>query len=125
MRSAWIIMVVVAAVCSGCRTATRVIDEGRVDIEMPEGGNRGYLVGSPPPWEGPKSTVRKMVEMEIETPPIWTPAAPPAQDSAQALGLGDPSSRPSQEGVTATQATHASPAPPSAGPADEQPRYTK
>lgn len=96
--------VVLAAVCAGCRTATRVIDEARVDLDMPEGGNRGYLTGRPPLWEGPKSTVRKMVEMEIETPPLWVPPNPPEQDRAPAPGA-------MQE--------------PQTSPAAEQPRYTK
>jgi hypothetical protein len=97
MRTTWIIVIMAAALGSGCRTATRVIDEGRVDLEMPEGGNRGYLLGTPPPWEGPKSTVRKMVEMEIENPPLWTPAKPPALDNAEALSRGEISPPPTQE----------------------------
>src|SRR3989338_145185 len=98
------LMVVLVAVCAGCRTATRVIDEGRVDIDLPEGGNRGYLIGSAPPWEGPTSTVRKMVEMEIETPPLGMPPNPPEQDRVPAPGAV-------QE--------------PQTSPAADQPRYTK
>jgi hypothetical protein len=105
MRHVWIALtVVMAAACAGCRTATRVIDEGRVDIDMPERGNRGYLIGSAPPWEGPKSTVRKMVEMEIEIPPLRTPPKPPEQDSGPL--------------PSATQDMQAS-------PAADQPPYTK
>ncbi|MBI4354129.1 MAG: hypothetical protein HY595_02720, partial [Candidatus Omnitrophica bacterium] len=52
---------------SGCRAATRTVEEPRVDLDIPEGGNRGYLVGIAPAWEGAKKTVRKMVETEIET----------------------------------------------------------
>ena len=87
MRSALLTTMLLAMIASsGCRTATRTIDESRVDVDMPHEGNRGYLVGTPPAWEGPKQTIRKMVEMEIETPPIWkpaqqeTPSAAPAEE---------------------------------------------
>jgi LysM repeat protein len=55
---------------AGCRTATRVIDEPRVDFELPAGadGNRGYLVGNPPPERLDRKATRKMVETEIELP---------------------------------------------------------
>ena len=39
--------VVGVLVISGCRTATRVTEVPRVDLEL-SGGNRGYLVGTPP-----------------------------------------------------------------------------
>ena len=41
-------MVLGIAGMSGCRTATKVTQVPRVDLELPEGGNRGYLVGTPP-----------------------------------------------------------------------------
>ena len=96
-------------ICPGCRTATRVIGEQRVDVETPT-GNRGYLIGSPTAWEGPKSTVRKMVEIEVETPPLWTPSKPPAQDSTETLSLGEAVPPSAQDTVS---------------PTSDQPRYTK
>ena len=62
-------MVGIAGVCaaSGCRTATRIIQEPRVDLEL-AGGNRGYLVGNPPSVSESRKTTRQMVETEIEVP---------------------------------------------------------
>ena len=70
---------VVLCVASGCRTATRIIEEPRVDLEL-SGGNRGYLVGNLPPASEPQKTMRQMVETEIEMPPLSrsAPAALPA-----------------------------------------------
>ena len=59
-------LIVIAA--AGCRTATRVVEEPRVDLQMVEGDNRGYLIGTPPPASGPWQTTRKIVETEIEIP---------------------------------------------------------
>ncbi len=53
-------------VVAGCRTATRIVEEPRVDLHMAESGNRGYLIGTPPPASEPWKTTRKMVETEIE-----------------------------------------------------------
>ncbi len=95
MRNALVMTMLLAMiVASGCRTATRAIDESRVDLDLPQGGNRGYLVGAPPAWEGPKKTIRKMVEMEIETPPIWKSAQPPqlSLDDAASAPIEEPSS---------------------------------
>lgn len=103
--------VLMTVVASGCRTATRTVDESRVDLDIPSGGNRGYLVGTPPAWEGPQKTIRKMVEMEIETPPIWRTAQPPQQPSV--------SSDLTETASTSVQEM------PSAVPAEERPPYTK
>lgn len=107
----WIAAVLMTVVASGCRTATRTIDASRVDVDLPHEGNRGYLVGAPPAWEGPKKTIRKMVEMEIETPPIWRPAQPSQQPSV--------SSDLTETASTSVQEM------PSAVPAEERPPYTK
>ena len=56
---------------SGCRTAARVADVPRVDLKL-EGGNRGYLVGTPPAATGLKPT-RQMVSADIEIPSFYTP----------------------------------------------------
>lgn len=55
----------------GCRTATRVSEVPRVDLEL-EGGNRGYLVGHPPDAAAWKTT-RQMVQMDIEVPSFYQP----------------------------------------------------
>ena len=58
------------AVCGvlagGCRTATRVTETPRVDLAL-EGGNRGYLIGTPPDAAARKAT-RQMLQMDIEVP---------------------------------------------------------
>lgn len=67
---------------AGCRTATRMIEEPRVDLEMPEGGNRGFLVGTPPPAAEGRKTTRQMIETELEVPPFGH-AQPPPEGGAQ------------------------------------------
>ena len=68
---------------SGCRTTTRMLEEPRVDLEMPEGANRGFLIGTPPPLAEGRKTTRQMVETEIEVPPLMK-TAPPADAGAPA-----------------------------------------
>jgi hypothetical protein len=112
-----IAILLVMLICAGCRTAARMIGEPRADVEMPT-GNRGYLIGSPPAWEGPKSTVRKIVEMEIETPTLWAPAKPPASEGTETLSLGE-ALPPSPQGIADVRQE------PSSSPTSDQPRYTK
>jgi hypothetical protein len=57
---------------SGCRTATRVTTVPRVDLEMEGTGNRGYLVGTPPPVKELKTT-REMIETDVEIPSFYKP----------------------------------------------------
>ena len=56
---------------SGCRTAARVTEVPRVDLEL-SGGNRGYLVGMPPVPESLKTT-RQMIETDVEVPSFYKP----------------------------------------------------
>ena len=65
-------LVVLSAMTGGCRTATRVVEIPRVDLEL-SGGNRGYLRGSPPEAADLKST-RQMVQTTIELPAGRRPA---------------------------------------------------
>ncbi len=55
---------------AGCRTATRISEVPRVDLELGGGGNRGYLVGRPPEAGELKST-RKMISTDIEVPSFY------------------------------------------------------
>jgi len=88
MRNQWdrvVLAVVVGAVLGGCRTATRVVEEPRVDLEISESGNRGYLVGTPPPVAERTKTTRRFAETEVEVPGLLLRAAPgPAP-----VGLGE------------------------------------
>lgn len=59
-------------VVSGCRAAARVTEVPRVDLELHEGGNRGYLVGTPPASAELKTT-RQMVETTVEVPSFYKP----------------------------------------------------
>jgi len=74
---------VMLALVGGCRTATRVVEEPRVDLDLTGGGNRGFLVGTPPAAAGGRKTTRRMVETEIEIPPI-VKTAPPSEAGAPA-----------------------------------------
>lgn len=75
---------------SGCRTATQVIHEQRVDLNLSE-GNRGYLVGTPPP-AADRPTTRKMVETVVEVPSFYQPQV----GSASAVSLDMKSAEASQ-----------------------------
>jgi len=57
---------------AGCRTATRVTEVPRVDLTLSGAGNRGYLLGTPPP-AGERRTTRQMLETNIEIPSFYTP----------------------------------------------------
>ena len=56
----------------GCRTAIRVAEVPRVDLELQGGGNRGYLVGTPPEAAAVKTT-RQLVETTVEVPSFYKP----------------------------------------------------
>lgn len=55
---------------AGCRAATQVTEVPRVDLAL-EGGNRGYLVGTPPSEEASWKTTRQMVQTDIEIPSAY------------------------------------------------------
>ena len=77
---------------SGCRTATRVRDIPRVDLELSGSGNRGYLLGTPPAPGGFKTT-RQIVETDVELPSYYKPKPSTAASAGQA-GLGAQSQSP-------------------------------
>ena len=64
--------ILVLTLMSGCRTATRVTTVPRVDLEMEGTGNRGYLIGTPPP-AGELKTTREMIETDVEIPSFYKP----------------------------------------------------
>ncbi len=57
---------------SGCRTASRVKEVPRVDLELNSTGNRGYLLGKAPAAEAGKTT-REIVETDVEIPSLYRP----------------------------------------------------
>jgi hypothetical protein len=61
----------VVVALAGCRTGTQITAFPRVDLDL-SGGNRGYLVGTPPP-EPQLKTTRQMVETTIELPSFYKP----------------------------------------------------
>ena len=56
----------------GCRTAAHVTTVPRVDLEMTGTGNRGYLIGTPPP-PGELKTTREMIQADVEIPSLYKP----------------------------------------------------
>ena len=84
---------------AGCRSATKVTEVPRVDLEL-SGGNRGYLVGTPPPEAAEMKTTRRMVWTDIELPSFSKPtthgtapvsveaSTPPEAGTAQELATG-------------------------------------
>ena len=74
MRSSTLCVATLASLlaASGCRTATRVTTVPRVDLEVEGAGNRGYLVGTPPPVQELKTT-REMIQTDVEIPSFYKP----------------------------------------------------
>jgi nucleoid-associated protein YgaU len=72
-------------VASSCRTATKVVEVPRVDLEPVGGGNRGYLIGTAPAGPERSKTTRQMVETDVEIPSLYTPRA----GGAGAVSLGE------------------------------------
>ncbi len=64
---------VMGCAAAGCRTATRVTEMPRVDLDLTSSGNRGYLLGTPPPASASERTTRQMVETEVEIPSLYKP----------------------------------------------------
>lgn len=63
--------VVGIAVAAGCHSATQIIEEPRVDLELDSSGNRGYLVGTPPP-PGEQQTTRQLIQTTVELPSYYS-----------------------------------------------------
>ena len=71
MRKDWFVVGgLVMLMLSGCRSATRMAEYPRADLELTTGGNRGYLVGAPPASAGSWKSTRQMVETEVEVPAL-------------------------------------------------------
>ena len=70
-----------ALAAGGCRTATRVTQVPRVDLAL-EGGNRGYLFGSPAKAPELKAT-REIMETTVEVPSWYRPKPGGAQAVAE------------------------------------------
>jgi nucleoid-associated protein YgaU len=71
------------AAASGCRTAARVATVPRVDLELTGAGNRGYLIGTPPP-AGELKTTREMIQADVEIPSFYQP-----KRGQGAVGVGE------------------------------------
>ena len=75
-------------VAAGCRTATKVTEVPRVDLDL-AGGNRGYLIGTPPETAALKTT-RTMVQTDVEIPTFYKPTQGAAPTSSEALAQPEP-----------------------------------
>ena len=90
-------------VVGGCVHAqAKITQMPRVDLQV-SGGNRGYLVGTPPADTGPQKTMRERFGADIEIPSFYKPKhtgaganldemAPPETETDEAAG--------SEEGTT-------------------------
>jgi len=87
---------------SGCRTATKVVEVPRVDLDV-SGGNRGYLVGKPPE-PPPQKTTRQMVETTIEVPSFYKP-----KHAKTPVSVEEPASAGSEAAAAAPAAESAPP----------------
>ena len=73
LRRCWMLAAACGLLIGGCRTAARITEVPRVDLEVSgSGGNRGYLVGVPPE-EALVKTMRQMVRADIEIPSFYKP----------------------------------------------------
>ena len=86
---------------AGCHTATRTINEPRVDFDLPSGGNRGYLVGTPPPERLDRNATREMVETEFEIPATGKATGTPPSEAESS----EASSTSEETGYTAPEET--------------------
>lgn len=80
---------VIGCLAAGCRTATKVTQMPRVDLEL-SGGNRGYLVGAPP-QDATMKTTREMVETTVEVPSFYKPKrhrGPVSVETPDAIDMG-------------------------------------
>ena len=105
MRGGYRMVVVVVGMwlASGCRTATRVVESPRVDLDLSH-GNRGYLVGTVPPATSNAHPSRQIVETEIEVPGfVKAPARRPAPVGG-GTGVPSPMAQPGAQGVSGTEA---------------------
>ena len=91
-------------VAAGCRTATKVTEVPRVDLDL-SNGNRGYLIGPPPAATGELKTTRKMVWTDVEVPSFYKPAHGVAPTSSEALA--QPESEPATTEAPAGGEQHA------------------
>ena len=62
--------IVMVGLASGCRAAVQVREFPRTDLELASGGNRGYVVGTPPPAPQLRQN-REMVELSAEVPTLF------------------------------------------------------
>ena len=67
----WLIGLAAVAV-GGCRTATTLTQVPRVDMAL-TGGNRGYLLGTPPEPTAPRQMTRQMIQATVEVPSFHQP----------------------------------------------------
>ena len=65
--------VVIGLLSSGCRAATSIQELPRVDLQLQNTGNRGYLVGAPSA-EPELKTTREMFGLTVEVPAFGRPA---------------------------------------------------
>ena len=64
--------VLLVLLVAGCRTAAQKTQIPRVDLQLTGEGNRGYLIGTPPP-PGQQKVTREMFGLMIELPNFSTP----------------------------------------------------
>ncbi len=68
MRFLLVMILLVSMTLSGCsNVSTRIVEKDRVDQEIQQ-GNRGYLLGTPPPAEERKNLKRTMIGIDVEIP---------------------------------------------------------
>ena len=90
----------------GCHAATRMAEVPRVDLAL-EGGNRGYLLGSPPALSDvARKTTRQMVQTDLEIPSFYRPTQTGASVNIDVTVLQPSSRQPVGHPAPAAQETY-------------------
>ena len=79
------VLTATAALAAGCHAAAQKTHVPRVDLQLNSSGNRGYLVGIPPP-PGEQRVTREMFGLTVEVPHVGripTGGAAPSAESTR------------------------------------------
>ncbi len=99
-RGRVVLSVVMLLAAAGCQTSVHQVRLERVDQSL-EGGNRGYLVGTPPELAGRGTPTREITEVEIQWP-TGARRTPAKRRAAPAPAAATPSTEDAEAQAVAT-----------------------
>ena len=87
MRFALVIILLAGVTLAGCsNVSTRIVEKDRVDQEMQQ-GNRGYLLGTPPPAGARENLKRTMIGIDVEIPILPGEETAGSKDASEATNF--------------------------------------